>query len=130
MKLNDHVIYLNCRLKEMRWKWTMNLIMMMMMNRFSGMVDRQKKFSPISSREHCQSSSSSQISDTPCLNTGFIEWSCAAVITTTSRSKIYSEYFHYSGPIKACIKISLPHKNTKKNFIILQTNRLSNSSSA
>ena len=38
---------------------------MMMMNYFCGMVDRQKMFSLISSRNHCQRSSPSQISDTP-----------------------------------------------------------------
>ena len=38
---------------------------MMMMNCFRGMVDRQKAFSLISSRDHCQRSSPSRISDTP-----------------------------------------------------------------
>ena len=38
---------------------------MMMMNYFCCMVDRRKAFSPISSRDHCQRSSPSQISDTP-----------------------------------------------------------------
>ena len=32
---------------------------------FGGMVDRQKAFSLISSRDHCQISSPSQIADTP-----------------------------------------------------------------
>ena len=40
-------------------------VMMMMMNCLSGMVDRRKAFSLISSREHCQRSSPSRISDTP-----------------------------------------------------------------
>ena len=40
------------------------VLMMMMMNRFCGMVDRQKTFSLISSRDHCQRSSPSQFSDT------------------------------------------------------------------
>ena len=40
------------------------MIIMMMMNCFRGMVDRRKAFSLISSREHCQRSSSSQISET------------------------------------------------------------------
>ena len=39
--------------------------MMMMMNCFCGMVDRGKPFSHISSQNHCQRSSSSQISETP-----------------------------------------------------------------
>ena len=38
---------------------------MMMMNCLCGMVDRQKTFNLISSRDHCQRSSPSQISDTP-----------------------------------------------------------------
>ena len=41
------------------------LMMMMMMNCYCGMVDRRKAFSLISSRDHCQRSSSSRISDTP-----------------------------------------------------------------
>ena len=40
-------------------------MMMMMMNRFCGMVDRLKAISVISSRDHCQRSSPSRISDTP-----------------------------------------------------------------
>ena len=38
---------------------------MMMMNCLCGMVDRRKAFSLISSRDHCQRSSPSWISDTP-----------------------------------------------------------------
>ena len=38
---------------------------MMMMNRFCGMADRRKAFSFTSSRDHCQRSSPSRISDTP-----------------------------------------------------------------
>ena len=67
--------------------------MMMMMNCFCGIVDRRKVFSLISSRDHCQRFSPSWISDTtragfaPAqnLSSGFYEWSCAVVITTTSR---------------------------------------------
>ena len=66
---------------------------MMMMNCYCGMVDRRKAFSLISSRDHCQRFSSSRISDTPRagfepeqnLSSGFVEWSCAIVITTTPR---------------------------------------------
>ena len=65
--------------------------MMMMMNCFCEMVDRRKAFSLISSWDHCQRSSLSLISDTPRagfelaqnLSIGFVEWSCAVVITTT-----------------------------------------------
>ena len=70
---------------ERRKNW-----MMMMMNCFCGMVDRRKAFSLISSRDHCQRSSPSWISNTlragfePAqnLSSGFIEWTCAVVITT------------------------------------------------
>ena len=65
--------------------------MMMMMNCFFGMVDRRKAFTLISSRDHCQRSSSSRISDTPRagfepaqnLGSGFFKCSCAVVLTTT-----------------------------------------------
>ena len=39
--------------------------LMMMMNCFCGMVHQRKTFSLISSRDHCQRSSPSRISDTP-----------------------------------------------------------------
>ena len=39
-------------------------MMMMMMNCFCDMVDQRKAFSLISSRDHCQRSSPSRISDT------------------------------------------------------------------
>ena len=45
------------------------MMMMMMKNCFRGMVDRRKAFSLISSRDHCQRFSPSQISDT--LRAGF-----------------------------------------------------------
>ena len=61
------------------------------MNCYCGMVDRRKAFSLISSRDHCQRSSPSRISDMPWagfepaqnMSSGFAEWSCAVVITTT-----------------------------------------------
>ena len=57
------------------------------------MVDRRKAFNLISSRDHCQRSSPLRISDTlrtgfePAqrLSSGFVESSCAVVITTTLR---------------------------------------------
>ena len=69
----------------------MMMMMMMMMNCICGMFDRQKMFSLISSWNHCQKSSSSRISDmlqagfepAQNLSSGFVEWSCAVVITTT-----------------------------------------------
>ena len=58
---------------------------------FCGMADRRKAFSLISRQDHCQRSSSLQISDTPWagfepaqnLISGLVEWSCVAVIPTT-----------------------------------------------
>ena len=69
------------------------MMMMMMIDCFCGMVDRQKAFSLISGRGHCQRSSPSRISDTPqaefeparILSSGLVEWSCAVVITTAPR---------------------------------------------
>ena len=63
---------------------------MMIMNCFCGMALREKELSFIPSRDHCQTSSPSQISDMPRggfelvqnLSSGFIEWNCAVVITT------------------------------------------------
>ena len=74
-------------------EWEM---MMMMINCFRGMVDQRKAFSLISSRDHCQRSSPSQISDTPRagfepaknLSLGLVEWSCVVVITTTPHTII------------------------------------------
>ena len=70
--------------------------MMMMMNCFCGMVDRRKVFSLISSRDHCQRSSPSRISDTPQagfepaknLSSGSVEGSFAVVITTAPLPEI------------------------------------------
>ena len=64
---------------------------------FCGMVDRRKAFTLISSRDHCQRSSPSGISDTPRqrfetaqnLSSGLVERSCAVVITTKPRSHIF-----------------------------------------
>ena len=66
------------------------------MNCCCGMVDRRKAFSLISSRDNCQRSSPSQISNTrragferaQNLSSGLTEWSCAVVITTTPRAII------------------------------------------
>ena len=60
------------------------------MNCFCGMTDRRKAFSLISSRGQCQRSSPLRISDAlragfelaQNLSSGFVEWSCAAGITT------------------------------------------------
>ena len=63
----------------------------LMMNCFCGMLDWWKTFSLISSRDHCQRSLPSQISDMPQagfepaknLWSGLVDWSYAVVITTT-----------------------------------------------
>ena len=62
-----------------------------MMNYSCGMVDQRKAFSLIFSRDYCQRSSPSWISETPRagfepvqnLSSGFVEWSRSVVITTT-----------------------------------------------
>ena len=69
----------------------MMMVIMMMLDCFCGMVDRRKVFGLISSRDYCQRSSPSRISDTlwagsePAQNliSSLVEWSCAVVITTT-----------------------------------------------
>ena len=65
-------------------------------------VDRRKTFSLISSRDHCQRSSPSRISDTPQagfehaqnLSLGLVEWSYAVVIIITPQR--HPLYHHYS----------------------------------
>ena len=86
------------------WILLLTMIMMMMMmimiNCFCGVVDRRKAFSFISSRDHCQRSSPSRISDTPragfepaqSLSSGLVEWSCGVVITTTPRRYISTTF--------------------------------------
>ena len=78
------------------------LMMMVMMNCFCGMVNRRKTFGLVSNRDHCQRSSPSRISNTPRagfepaqnLSSGFVEWSCAVVITTTPRRHWWSSNIH------------------------------------
>ena len=81
----------------------MMMMMMMMMNCFCSMVDRRKAFSLISSRDHCQRSSPSRISDTlragfePAqnLSSDFVDWSCAVVISTTPRRIWLQKYLNF-----------------------------------
>ena len=62
-------------------------------NEINDLVDRRKAFSLISSRNHCQRSSPSQISDMPRagfepaqnLSSDLVARGCAEVITTTPR---------------------------------------------
>ena len=64
---------------------------------FFGMVDRREAFILISSRDHCQRSSPPRISNSPQAGfepaqnmiSGFVEWNCAVVITTTPRYHIF-----------------------------------------
>ena len=63
------------------------------LNCFCGKVDQRKALSLVSSGHHCQRFSPFRISDTPWagfelgqnLSSGFVEWNCAVVITTTPR---------------------------------------------
>ena len=72
----------------------MMMMMMMMMNSFCRMVEQKKVLSLISSRDHCQRFSPSQILDMPQagfepvrnMSSGFVEENCAVVITTKPRS--------------------------------------------
>ena len=65
---------------------------------FCGMVDRRKVFSLSSSRDHCQRSSPSWISDTPWarfepvqnLSSGLVEWICILITMTPRRHWIIS----------------------------------------
>ena len=74
------------------------MMMIIIMNCFCSVADRRKTFiSLISSRNHCQRSSPSRISDTPRagfqpaqnLSPNLVEWSCAVVTTTTPRRHKY-----------------------------------------
>ena len=81
------------------------------MNCFCDMVDRWKAFSLISSRDHCQRSSPSWISETPCIV--FVEWSFAVLIITTplrlmlTKSKLNSIETLIS---QALIELEISHK--------------------
>ena len=108
--------FLNVMLMSM-----MMVMMMMMMNSFCGMVDQREVFSLISSRDHCQRSSPSRISDMPWagfepvenLISGLVKWSCAVVITTTPQ--------HHRKPKVQLTKIhnsldsSRPHRRLVEN---------------
>ena len=85
---------------------------MMMMNYFCGMVDQWKVFTFISSRDHCQSFSPSRISNMPWarlesaqnLNSDFVEWGCAVMITTTQwPNKSLKLYVNFSIPFIASL---------------------------
>ena len=59
------ILYIILSSKSRFPRTDVTVVMMMMMNCFCGMIDRRKACSLISSRDHCQRSSPSRISDTP-----------------------------------------------------------------
>ena len=98
------ITYIFLRLSgNFKTNYSIENLMMMMMNCFCRMVDRRKAFSLISSRVHCQRSLLLRISDTPQagfelaqnLSSGLVEWSCAIVITSPPQRKWL--------PISSCI---------------------------
>ena len=86
VKIQNYVFAKSNQVIKWWWWWWWWIV-------FFGMVARRKVFHLISSRDHCQRSSASRISDTPRagfelaqkLRLGFAEWCCAALITTTPR---------------------------------------------
>ena len=91
------------------------MMMMMMMNCFCGMVDRRKAFSLISSRDNCQKSSPSRISNTPSR-----VWTCAEPEFRLSWMKLCSSDNHYTmacwGLFSNFINRKLWHKFFLVNF--------------
>ena len=87
-----------------------------MMNCFCGIVDWWKMFSYISNQDHCQRSLPLWIPDTPPtrfepaqnLISGFIEWSCAVVITITAWRHIIFHHFSKFSSISLWKKINFP----------------------
>ena len=79
-------------LQLVKIKYFRNIGLWWMMNCFCGKVNRRKAFNLISSRDHCQWSSPSRVSDMvragfePAQNLSWslVEWNCALVITTTN----------------------------------------------
>ena len=80
------------------------MMMMMMMNSFCDMLDRRKAFILISSRDHCQRSTPTRISDTPRagfeptqnLSSCFVQWSCLVVITTRLALWLWQQCYYLS----------------------------------
>ena len=91
--MDDEVVITVTNIEPIGRKHYRKFRMMMMINCCCGMVDQRKAFNLISSRDQCQRSSPSRISNTlragfePVQNliSGFVEWSCAVVITATPR---------------------------------------------
>ena len=93
-----------------QWMMMMMMMKMMKMNCFCGMV--------ISSRDHCQRSSPSWISNTPRaefepaqkLSSGFAEWNCAVMITTTTQRHyillmFYRFFFNNLCIVRICLNV-------------------------
>ena len=101
---------------------------------FCGIVDRRKAFNLISSRDHCQTPSPSQISDTPPagfepaqnLSSSLVECSCAVVITTTVG--LPSHPFFYLGYVycKFLVLDMVMHLKQIKSFEAKATTPFSN----
>ena len=88
-------------------------MMMMMMNCFCGMLDRRKAFSFISSRDHCQRSSPSRISDTPSR-----VWTCAEPEFRLSWMKLCSSDNHYTtAPLRVCLSDKKSNKQQMQVFL-------------
>ena len=91
---------------------------MMMINCFCVMFDRRKAFTLISSRDHCQRSSPSRISDTPRagfepvqnLSSGLVEWNCAVVITATPLHKVLLSVMFFQTTLEFLITYSRDFK--------------------
>ena len=90
----EYCSFVSKAIKKLLNEFTYNLMMMMMimmMNCFCSMIDRESVCSLISSWDHCQKFSPSQISNTlqpeseptPNLSSGFVEWNCTVVIIIT-----------------------------------------------
>ena len=122
---NKLIIFLNCFIIQI-----LLFVQISLMNCFCGMVDRRKAFSLISSRDHCQRSSPSQISNTPragfkpaqSLSSGLVEWSCAVMITTTPRRHNYVHIIpYYKKHFLACIKVACGVQMWTKHFVKIVT---------
>ena len=91
---------------------TTKLIFLLMMICFWGMVDRREEFNIISIRDHFQRSSPLQISNPPLagfetvqnLSSGFVEPSCAVLITTTPQCNflLFPPLEHYICYVSLC----------------------------
>ena len=109
------------------WWW-------MMRNCFCSVIDRWKAFSLTSSQDHCQRSSPLQISNNPQagfeyaqnLISGFVEWNCAVLITTTPRywgnlGKLDPNIPNYAKRhTKSNPKTSAPHWTSNEVLLLCQ----------